>query len=289
MNIAFITNLKKGIPVYWSMNKLYTELKEHKLNPILINIDNIIVGYRESLNYLIKNERIDLCLYENMTNVSTGKLILKHFESMKIPTINTSNAVEISSNKYLTYLELIKNEIPVPKMFLATSYKTAQKIIENFEFPIVAKTIYGSGGRGLKLIKSGNEAETYFKNAYYPVLIQEFIKKDRDIRVFVIDNKAVLGIYRYSKFWIKNVDTGARIEKIEEMPKKLEALAIASAKAIGLQVSGIDILEKDKSYMVSETNSIPGFRKIYEKTGIKIEKLIVEYITKKYGDADGLR
>jgi len=289
MNIAFIANLKEGIPVYWSMNKLYTELKKNSLNPLLVDIGNIIVGYKESLNYLIKNERIDLCLYENMTNVSTGKLILRHFESMGIPTINTSNAVEKSSNKYLTYLELIKNEIPVPKTFLTTSYKTALKIIENFDFPIVAKSVYGSGGRGLKLIKSGNEAETYFKNAYYPLLIQEFIKRERDIRVFVIDNKAVLGVYRYSKFWIKNIDTGARIEKIEKMPKKLEKLATTSAKAIELQVSAIDILEKDKSYIVSETNSIPGFRKIYEKTGVKIEKLIAEYITKKYGDDDGLR
>ena len=289
MNIAFITNLKKSIPVYWSMNKLYTELKEHKLNPILINIGDIIVGYKESLNYFIKNEKIDLCLYQSLTNVSTGKLILRHLEYMGIPTVNTSNALEKSSNKYLTYLELIKNEIPVPETFLATSYKTALKIIKNFEFPVVVKTVYGSGGRGLKLIKSENEAEVYFKNAYYPLLIQEFIKRERDIRIFVIDNKAVLGIYRYSKFWIKNVDTGSKIEKIRKIPKNLENIAIRSAKSIELEISAIDIMEKDKKYIVSETNSIPGFRKIYEKTGVKIEKLITEYIIKKYGDDDGLQ
>ncbi|RLF98164.1 hypothetical protein DRN58_07485 [Thermococci archaeon] len=289
MNIAFITNLKKSIPVYWSMNKLYTELKEHKLNPILINIDDIIIGYKESLNYFIKNEKIDLCLYQSLTNVSTGKLILRHLEYMGIPTVNTSNALEKSSNKYLTYLELIKNEIPVPETFLATSYKTALKIIKNFEFPVVVKTVYGSGGRGLKLIKSENEAEVYFKNAYYPLLIQEFIKRERDIRIFVIDNKAVLGIYRYSKFWIKNVDTGSKIEKIRKIPKNLENIAIRSAKSIELEISAIDIMEKDKKYIVSETNSIPGFRKIYEKTGVKIEKLITEYIIKKYGDDDGLQ
>ena len=289
MNIAFITNLKKSIPVYWSMNKLYTELKEHKLNPILINIGDIIVGYKESLNYFIKNEKIDLCLYQSLTNVSTGKLILRHLESMGISTVNSSNALEKSSNKYLTYLELIKNEIPVPETFLATSYKTALKIIKNFGFPVVVKTVYGSGGRGLKLIKDENEAVVYFKNAYYPLLIQEYIKRERDIRIFVIDNKAVLGIYRYSKFWIKNVDTGSKIEKIRKIPKNLENIAIRSAKSIELEISAIDIMEKDKKYIVSETNSIPGFRKIYEKTGVKIEKLITEYIIKKYGDDDGLQ
>jgi len=288
MNIAFITNVRNGTPVYWSMNTLYRELKESRLNPILVDIDDIIVGYSKRLEYNINDEKIDLCLYQSLTNLSTGKVILNHFESMRIPTINNSKALELSSNKYLTYLKLVKRRIPVPRTLLATSYPNSLKITRTFEYPIVAKGVYGSGGKGLRLLRSKNDAEMYFRNAYYPLLIQEFIEKERDIRVFVIDNKAVLGIYRYGNFWITNVDSGARIEKIEKIPKKLERLAINSAKAIGLQVTAIDILERDKDYLVSETNSVPGFRKIYESTGVKIEKFIVGYITKKYGGNNGL-
>ncbi|OQX53055.1 MAG: hypothetical protein B5M53_07440 [Candidatus Cloacimonas sp. 4484_209] len=288
MNIAFVTNVKNGTPVYWSMNTLYRELKKSRFNPILVDINDIMIGYSKKLEYNVNKEKIDLCLYQSLTDLSTGKVIMSHFESMGIPTINNSKALEISSNKYLTYLRLIKRRIPIPKTFLATSYRNALKIIRTFEYPVVAKGIYGSGGRGLRLLRNKTDAEIYFRNAYYPFLIQEFIEKERDIRVFVIDNKVVLGIYRYGESWITNVDRGARIEKIESISKRLERIAINSAKAIGLQISAIDIMEKDKKYIVSETNSVPGFRKIYESTGVKIERSIIEHITKKYRDKNGL-
>ena len=63
--------------------------------------------------------------------------------------------------------------------------------------------------------------------------------------------------------------------------KPLErTIAVASAKAMGLKVAGVDLLRSNSGPLVLEINSSPGLEGIEKATKIDIASKIIEYIEK---------
>jgi glutathione synthase/RimK-type ligase-like ATP-grasp enzyme len=57
-----------------------------------------------------------------------------------------------------------------------------------------------------------------------------------------------------------------------------DELSIKVAEAVGLKISGVDILpQKNGAPIVLEANCFPGYTALMETTGIPIYKLIVDY------------
>jgi ribosomal protein S6--L-glutamate ligase len=60
----------------------------------------------------------------------------------------------------------------------------------------------------------------------------------------------------------------------------LSKLAVKSSNALGLEISGCDIiLQKNGSPQVIEVNYSPGFRGLEHATGMDIAKQIIHYVT----------
>jgi ribosomal protein S6--L-glutamate ligase len=58
------------------------------------------------------------------------------------------------------------------------------------------------------------------------------------------------------------------------------AMAVNAAKALGLNVAGVDLLRSSRGPLVLEVNSSPGLQGIETSTGMDIASLIIEYIEK---------
>ena len=53
-----------------------------------------------------------------------------------------------------------------------------------------------------------------------------------------------------------------------------------AAKALGLNVAGVDLLRSNRGPLVLEVNSSPGLQGIETSTGLDIASMMIEYIEK---------
>ena len=76
-----------------------------------------------------------------------------------------------------------------------------------------------------------------------------------------------------------NLHNGGIAEKVKITPDERKT-AIAAAKAIGLDVAGVDLIRSKRGPLVLEVNSSPGLEGIELTSGKDIADLMVEYLEK---------
>lgn len=107
------------------------------------------------------------------------------------------------------------------------------------------------------------------------IIVQQFIKEagEADIRAFVVDGVVVGAMKRQGKEgeFRSNLHQGCSATIIE-LSDEEENTALISAKAMGLGVAGVDMLQSKNGPLVLEVNSSPGLEGIEKATGKDIAK-----------------
>jgi ribosomal protein S6--L-glutamate ligase len=110
--------------------------------------------------------------------------------------------------------------------------------------------------------------------------LQEFVKESAgtDIRAFVVGSKVVASMQRKSldDDFRSNLHKGGSGTPIKLTPKE-EKMAVAAAKAMGLNVAGVDIMRSARGPLCLEVNASPGFG-IEKVTGRDVASKIIEYV-----------
>ena len=206
--------------------------------------------------------------------------LLNAMEEYGLKLINSRESLEIASDKFLTSIYLDRHNIPTPKTIICENPNDALESFEELGRDIVIKPLYGSKGIGITRISDRGFAENVIysigqlNNIFY---IQEFITHNkRDIRVLVLGNKAIAGMYRVSDNWKTNIHSGATMEPIE-LTDDIKNLAIKAAKITKTEIAGVDIVESEKGLLVLEVNSIPGFTALQKVCDTNLAEEIVSY------------
>lgn len=125
---------------------------------------------------------------------------------------------------------------------------------------------------------------TEYKEYMYPLYqinyTQEYINDfGRDLRVFVVNDQVVAGIYRYktSMDWRTNTALGGNAEPLKITPE-IEEITLNATKSIGPGIYGVDILESKEGLFVNEINGNTEFKNTVPVTGVNIPELIVDYL-----------
>jgi len=209
--------------------------------------------------------------------------LLSAIEEYGVKLINSRESLEIASDKFLTSIYLERYKIPTPKTIICENPNDAIEAFEELGGDIVLKPLYGSKGVGITRINDKGFAEnviltlSQLNEVFY---LQEFIEHyNRDIRILVLGDKAIAGMYRVSDNWKTNIHAGARMEPLE-LTEELKTLAIKAAKITKTEIAGVDIVESEKGLLVLEVNSIPGFTALQKVTKINLAEEIVSYFLK---------
>jgi len=113
------------------------------------------------------------------------------------------------------------------------------------------------------------------------VIVQEFIKESKgaDIRAFVVDGNVVGAMKRQGKEgeFRSNLHRGGSATIIQ-LTDEEENAALKSAKALGLGICGVDMLQSDRGPLILEVNSSPGLEGIEFATKKDIANIIIRYI-----------
>lgn len=216
-----------------------------------------------------------------------GVAVLRQFESQGIFTTLNAESLMMARDK-LSCLQILSGyNIKVPKtIFISNPYTIPHLLNEIGDYPVIIKLISGTQGMGVILAESKSNAESILEAFYTTkekVLLQKFVKeaKGSDIRAFVVDGQVVAAMKRIARpgDFRSNMHRGGSMEKIK-LSSVEEELAIRSAKILGLNIAGVDMLPTSEGPVVLEVNVSPGLEGIETTTGIDIAGAIIKYIEK---------
>jgi ribosomal protein S6--L-glutamate ligase len=216
-----------------------------------------------------------------------GTAILRQFEMMGSYSLNESTSITRSRDKLRCLQILSRSGIGLPITSYAHSTKMTGKLIEMVGgAPCVIKLIEGTQGKGVILAETPKAAESVIdglRQMKAHFLVQEFIKESNgcDIRAFVIGDKVVASMMRKAKEgeFRSNLHRGGSAIQVEISDEEAR-VAVNSARALGLNVAGVDLLRSARGPLVLEVNSSPGLQGIENSTGLDIAGMIIDYIEK---------
>jgi ribosomal protein S6--L-glutamate ligase len=213
-----------------------------------------------------------------------GAAVVRQFEMMKIFSVVESQALVRSRDKLRCLQLLAKGGIDIPKSAFAYTPKHVDKVLDLVGgAPVVIKLLEGTQGIGVILAETRNSAKSVieaFLDVEVNILVQEFVKEasGEDIRAFVVDGQVVGAMKRKGAEgdFRSNLHRGGSATLIK-LNAEEKALAIRSAKRLGLGVAGVDMLQSKKGLLVNEVNSSPGLEGIEKATNADIAGKIIEY------------
>lgn len=219
------------------------------------------------------------------SNTFYGTAVVRQFEMMNVFSANESQAITRSRDKLRCLQILSRDGIDLPLSGIAHSTKDIQGLIDSVGGPpLVVKLVEGTQGVGVILAETRKAAEAVieaFRGLDANILVQEFIAEaaGSDIRCIVIDGEVVASMIRTSTVgdFRSNLHRGGIAKRIEISDDE-RAIAIQSAKSVGLRVAGVDILRSKRGPVVIEVNSSPGLEGIEMSTGIDVSDQIIKFI-----------
>lgn len=217
-----------------------------------------------------------------------GCALTRHFESLGVHVLNSSEAITQSRDKLFSLQLLQQHGLDIPTSGFANSPIDTNDLITMVGgAPLIVKLLEGTQGRGVVLAETKKAAESVinaFKALRANLLVQEFIKEaqGKDLRCFVIDGKVMAAIERTAApgEFRANLHQGgsASIVKITADERRL---AVKAAKTMGLKVAGVDIIRSSKGPLLLEVNSSPGLEGIETATGKDVAGAMISAIEKK--------
>lgn len=183
----------------------------------------------------------------------------------------TAHLLPISLGKALEMRKLQEKGIPIPKTVFGS--------FDGIDFPYIVKSTTGQKSREVWLVNNLKELELLRSkidsNKLY--FIQELIENARRIRVLVVGDKTIGAIVRQTK-WNKDETK----ETLMPVPGDVASLATSAAKAVDLDICGIDILVNSKTNekYVIEANAAPAWKLINKYCGVVVEDEIIKYLSK---------
>ncbi|SOD88528.1 ribosomal protein S6--L-glutamate ligase [Spirosoma fluviale] len=262
----YVSSSENGYDCVYDGNQELTEPKRLKANAY----DAVISRIGDSLNH--------------------GTCILRHInENLGIYSTQDADGLLTASNKLKTTQKLSYRGLRVPKTIYAKNPVHVDFLLKKVDgLPAIAKLLQGSQGVGVNILETPLATNTMlesFSKSNIDLKIQKFIKANgKDIRAIVVGDKVAVAMERTAnkgdfRANISKNGSGRKVELSEED----KDICIRSAKAVGLEFAGVDIMKDDKGKtFVIEVNGNPG-TKIIDLTGHNYFVDLVKMVEEKVG------
>ncbi len=228
---------------------------------------------------------LDVIIPRLMPGMSSyGAAIVRQFEMSGTYTTAKSIAITRSRDKLRSLQLMSKAGVGIPKTVFSRETDAVDDLIEHIGVPIVIKLVSSTQGNGVVLAETKKAAKSVIQAFYVndtSFLMQEYIEEagGSDIRAFVVGNQVVASMKRQSldddfRSNIHQGGTGTAVKLTDEEKRT----ALKAAKAMGLQICGVDMIRSSRGPLVLEVNSSPGLEGIEQVTGRDIAGKIIDYV-----------
>lgn len=214
-----------------------------------------------------------------------GTAVLRQFEMMGVFPLNESVAITRARDKLRSLQLLSRKGIGLPVTGFASAPDDVPDLIDMVGgAPLVIKLLEGTQGIGVVLAETRKAAESVieaFMGLEADIMVQEYIKEagGSDIRCFVVGDKVIAAMKRQAKEgeFRSNLHRGGTASLVRITPAERKT-AVEAARAVGLNVAGVDILRSNRGPLVMEVNSSPGLNGIETATNKNVAGMIIEFI-----------
>jgi ribosomal protein S6--L-glutamate ligase len=195
---------------------------------------------------------------------------------------NRIDALLAAQDKLRTSWLLRRAGVPTPPAAVAQTHRDAVAALDALG-EAVLKPIAGSLGDGLSRVKADRAGRREVLERLErdgAVYLQAYVPHPgRDARLFVVGNRVAGAMERIAPpgEWRTNVERGA---KVRALPRggPLAGVAVAAARAIGLDWAGVDVVAGPAGPAVLEVNGNPSWRGLLEATGEDMAEPIAEHV-----------
>ena len=210
--------------------------------------------------------------------------VLHALSALGVPVSNDAQAIERCVDKSATSFALTRAGLPTPPTWAMESLDAARDLVtrESRRGPLVLKPLFGSQGKGLRLVRSPDDlpapdavAGVYYLQRFEAVEGEGF----QDYRLFVVNGRVIAAMMRRSSTWITNVKQGGEPWSVGR-DARMERLATAAAAAVGATIAGVDILDAaEDGPTVLEVNSMPAWSGLQKVAEVDIADAIAAMLT----------
>lgn len=213
-----------------------------------------------------------------------GLTILKQFEAMHILTTDRPRAIQLGRDKLRCVQRLLREKVPFPSTGFAHSTEDFDNIIKTVGgVPLIIKLVEGTEGVGVFLADDMKHAVNLlktFSQLSVPLIVQKFIEESAgtDIRAFVVGGEIVASMQRQSQDgdFRANVALGGDTHNVVLTDEEKE-IAVTAAKAIKINIAGVDIIRSNNGPLVIEINVSPGFTGLEGVSGKNVAGCIIDF------------
>ncbi len=232
-----------------------------------------------------------LGLWFRVAGTKSGKytearnLAIRILEKKGVKCVNSSSYLGWTRmGKIAQHGVFLQNEIPlVPtKIF----YTREQVLDVDWEYPVIVKHERGSQGKSVRKIENRDELKEYLERINEKnvgmMLWQKYLPTRWDLRVIVIDGKAIGAMKRSAKGgeFRSNFSLGGDVN-VWQLSDKERDLSERVAKVCNLDYCGVDIMKDEEgSDYILEVNRQCQFKGFEQATGINVARKVVEMMIK---------
>ncbi len=216
-----------------------------------------------------------------------GTAVVRQFEMMKVFSAVDSLAITRSRDKLRSLQILSRAGVGMPKTAFTNSSRQENKVIQHVgdsNSPVVIKLLEGTQGLGVVLAETPKAATSVieaFESLKTRIILQEFIEEagGADIRVFIVNDEVVGAMKRQGKEgeFRSNLHRGGSAS-VFKLSRTEKSTALKAAKAMGLAVAGVDMIQSKRGSLVLEVNSSPGLEGIETATGVDVADRVIAYV-----------
>ena len=275
---------------YWATKQILKAIERAGHTPSFVKTDavRLVVSGRDDALYDGKSLKDHEVFVPRIGRSLTdfGKMLLRQLEIMGLTSTLTSEALNTARNKFLALQALRAAEVPVPRSILLASRPDISEAARLVRYPAILKILSGTQGVGVMRVKSIEETAGIvdtLKLFGQVVLLQEYIPNPGvDLRAFVVGDRVIGSMKRIAALneWRSNIHLGAKGVSVQ-LDERSAAIAVRAARAVGLEISGVDMIFRGDDPYVLEVNASPGFRGLLEATKVNAADAIVDYAVAK--------
>ena len=225
-------NPYKNPPIYHTASRFQEEGKKLGVEVYVAQVEGAFIGFHEGVYKIYNQEdkegfeissKDTIAIVRGTIRLKKSWLdLLSRLEKIGVCMVNSRDTVELSSDKYRSYVRLQDFGLTQPRTALISNKDAWKRAFESIDlkYPCIMKTLEGSKGVGVLFIESERQMDSlvqllFSQNEDIDLLLQEYIKTDGDIRVIVLGGKVIASMKRevIEGDFRSNVSQGAKVSE----------------------------------------------------------------------------
>ncbi|MCR6685563.1 30S ribosomal protein S6--L-glutamate ligase [Pseudoxanthomonas sp.] len=211
--------------------------------------------------------------------------VLRQFELMGVYSPNPSDAILRARDKLRAHQLLAAQGIGLPTTVFGDNPDDTDDLLSLLgPPPHVIKLNEGTQGAGVMLTEKASASRAVvetLRGLYANFLVQEFVAEaaGADLRCFVVGERVVAAMRRQAPEgeFRSNLHRGGEAFPAQASAEE-QAVAVRSARALGLEVAGVDLVRSARGPLVLEVNSTPGLEGIEAACQVDVAGAVIEHI-----------